>query len=337
MLMIIAHHYALYGVHQSYDSNKIDSYYAYGTSLNRAISECFLPGGVVGVGIFFLIAGYFGIQSDKIRVSSVIKTVLFYSLFFAFLAAVLHNYDFLNIPNTSIERKYLEAIFPILYEEYWFASVYVFISFMKPAINDVIRQVKNKAGIVIFAMIVSYVFMRYEMPAYYGLFNGLIFYSIGAYIKLFEPEIRKVPKICFIMLGICGWLFYVMFNKAMYTKYDSAIAIAVMGTISAIGFMLWFCQQETFSNHIINRIAKTTFGIYLFHENPMVRELLWGRILKVAEVQFVSNYFIVYAVLSIICIFVVGSGFDFIREEVFKLIDIWITRINNWVMHEKVR
>ena len=96
MLMIIAHHYALYGVHQLYDSNKIDSYYAYGTSLNRAISECFLPGGVVGVGIFFLIAGYFGIQSDKIRVSSVIKTVLFYSLFFAFLAAVLHNYGFLD-------------------------------------------------------------------------------------------------------------------------------------------------------------------------------------------------------------------------------------------------
>ena len=54
MIMIIAHHYCLYG-----GWNKIS-----GLSLNNAILDFLIIGGKVGVAIFILIAGYFGIKSE---------------------------------------------------------------------------------------------------------------------------------------------------------------------------------------------------------------------------------------------------------------------------------
>lgn len=63
MLMIVAHHYVFYGVEQNYNPAISGIVFSSGTLINRCFSLFLLPGGVVGVAVFFIISGYFGIKN----------------------------------------------------------------------------------------------------------------------------------------------------------------------------------------------------------------------------------------------------------------------------------
>lgn len=73
MIMIIAHHYVFYGVQQNYSSEIARIIYNGGTILNQLYCQILLPGGAVGVGIFFILMGYFGIISDEMRIKKMYR------------------------------------------------------------------------------------------------------------------------------------------------------------------------------------------------------------------------------------------------------------------------
>ena len=80
MMMIVAHHFVYYGVQQNYNPNISGEILADGTMFNKIMSLSLLPGGVVGVAIFFLIAGYFGINSDSIHLNKIVIPTCIYSI-----------------------------------------------------------------------------------------------------------------------------------------------------------------------------------------------------------------------------------------------------------------
>ena len=67
IIMIIAHHYCLYG-----GWSKVS-----GLSINNAILDFLVIGGKIGVAIFVLISGYFGINSE-FKIKKLIKFKNFY-------------------------------------------------------------------------------------------------------------------------------------------------------------------------------------------------------------------------------------------------------------------
>lgn len=93
MLMIIAHHYVYYGIQQNYQKDMANVIYQSGSFFNKLWASFLLPGGVVGVGIFFIIAGYFGIEQNKVSISKIVQPVTFYGLFgcFVYIILSLHN------------------------------------------------------------------------------------------------------------------------------------------------------------------------------------------------------------------------------------------------------
>ena len=131
MLMIIAHHYILYGVMQHYDDNLKDIAYKSGTNLHKIIAQVLFPGGVVGVNCFFSIMGYFGIETEKINITKTIKKTVFYSVFGLIIYIALF-YDGDLAVNVKTVLWYIT---PVCNSAYWFISVYVFLSLMKPALN----------------------------------------------------------------------------------------------------------------------------------------------------------------------------------------------------------
>ena len=86
--------------------------------------------------------------------------------------------------------------------------------------------------------------------------------------------------------------------------------------VLSISLFLLFKELEI-KKQIINKIASHTFGIYLFHESPLTRIILWKNILEVPK-QFSNTYFIFYALISIHIIFIVGMLIDIIREKYFE-------------------
>lgn len=88
--------------------------------------------------------------------------------------------------------------------------------------------------------------------------------------------------------------------------------------LQTVAFVLFF---ETLQIHskIINNLAKPTLGIYLIHDNPLVRGVIY-QWLKIDN-GLVSNYsFIVYIFIIAIAIYIICSLIEWIRQQLF----LWI-------------
>ena len=108
IIMIIAHHYCLYG-----GWSKVS-----GLSINNAILDFLVIGGKIGVAIFVLISGYFGINSE-FKIKKLINTVLqvlFYSILFGLLNIIIDGW--------VGWKAFIKICFPITFSVYWFIIVF---------------------------------------------------------------------------------------------------------------------------------------------------------------------------------------------------------------------
>ena len=137
MLMIIAHHYVYYGVMQNYNSEVAYIVYKQGSALCKIISQLLFPGGIVGVGTFFLVMGYFGIQSNNIKIKQIVKDTFFYSILGLLVYIVCGICGLVELSN--FKNNIFSCIIPIASSTYWFISVYIIILMMKPIINSVVE------------------------------------------------------------------------------------------------------------------------------------------------------------------------------------------------------
>lgn len=66
----------------------------------------------------------------------------------------------------------------------------------------------------------------------------------------------------------------------------------------------------------INAIAKSTFGVYLLHDN-MYRNFIWDNLLKIST-KFQNLFFPIIAIGIVAMIFISCALIDYIRERLFN-------------------
>lgn len=68
---------------------------------------------------------------------------------------------------------------------------------------------------------------------------------------------------------------------------------------------------------LINVIASATFGVYLLHENGIIRPLLWKTVLVSTQYQN-SLLLIPYSIVSVTLIYILFTVIDLLRQIVFE-------------------
>jgi hypothetical protein len=281
----------------------------------------------IGVVVFVMISGYYGIRRKWSRLVELALSVSFYNALGLLIAVLLFGVPF--------EIKSLISVFfPITNGGYWFITSYVVLYLIAPYVNIVLEKLEKRDFLIyltVLALIVCYGggIFDCDIANGRGIIAFVLSYSLGSFIRKYYKEKTSfltrgrrpiLLYFCVFVLVFCCIAFLpTMLSKAVnYLCFGyNEIGLFIMSIL----FFLMF-QNFKLKSKFINSIATVALGIYLFHENRNFRSLIVYPIYKSVIYDNVSNQVqllichVLYAVV-IICACVV---IDKCRQYLFNYI-----------------
>lgn len=92
---------------------------------------------------------------------------------------------------------------------------------------------------------------------------------------------------------------------------------SIVALLFAMSLFSLFINIKPFNSRPINQTAACTFGVYLIHDNSIMRNLLWIKIFKNADYAM-SEYLILHLIVTVTAIYTCCTIIEFMRKTVFK-------------------
>ncbi len=185
---------------------------------------------------------------------------------------------------------------------YWFITSYIILMLLSPFINDYLLKLNRKSylnflgALGIVTIIIPNIFLSFGVTEKVGLFVFL--YSLTAFVRL-HVNIAEIKRKYWLLIGGCTLLF--MEGSIPPVHYLSEISGIQMsgrivgglianpnGTLPLIfSFSLFmiFASLRIGSRPWINVIAAGAFGVYLIHDNIIMRPIIWHDVFDVSRLN----------------------------------------------------
>ena len=316
MYAILISHFATHGKF-NYDTTVI--------SIPRLWWYFIEMGGKFGVNIFVMISGYFLII-DKSGLLNLKRILKFWGQVFFYSTAIYLVFTLSGIVEFSV-GSFIKSFFPITCDTWGFASTYFVLYLIHPFLNIFLKSLKKIEFqnmlfllLAIWCLIPTFLSSDFQGNT---LLWFITLYSMAAYIRLYG-----LNRVFNIKHHVFFWAIFTLL------RYLSAIIIIVIGTkipvlveyglhfyksqsiltlFSTLSFFMIFESLNIGHQKGINTVASASFGVYLIHENPFVRILLWTTVFKNAFYQN-SILLIPYSVLVSLLVYTVCTLIDLIRQ-----------------------
>lgn len=222
---------------------------------------------------------------------------------------------------------------PISSGSWWFVSTYVLVVLLAPLLNRLVENINNK-GLLLLVLYFGVLYGIFGFgTAYYNIIRAPFYYLAGAVIRKRDISINRQSYRCVaLFVFVVMWLFYsasryfqidFLYNESILQKVFELLSDYLMSgvliPISSFSFFL-FLASFNFSNGFVNKVASTTFGIYLLHDSNIGRKLIWNEFIRPEVTQFPVMWY-QYALMSfatIVGIFIVCSLIDLLRQHFFE-------------------
>lgn len=254
--------------------------------------------GILGNVLFMIITGYFNTDREinLFKVGRKLLTQLFFSFLCLLMLSFAYYSIFIKTDYWAI-TMYDSSLFNTMS---WFVGYYFMIVLTgRLFLNKFLNKLKNKEYLEFLLVMVGLISFSYSGGLLEGLsYNlrivatGIFLYSLGGYIKKYEPfkNIKSIFLFLLIVL-LFGLLFISCYNTKImsirnynfygtedefiqrvssYSNYN--VFIILIGTI----VFEMFRRFKIKKSKVVNYVASSTFMIYLFHDNPFFRGLWNG-------------------------------------------------------------
>lgn len=286
---------------------------------------------IIGVNVFVLISGYFGINTRWESLWKFTLQCLFYSvgIYFAAYLCGIWKMDW-----SDIADSFLIYTRPI----YWFVRSYFGLMIIAPIINAAIATISQRqlALFITAYMIVTFYGGWIEDMAFsaggYSTANFILLYLIARYIKLYLPG-HSAPDWRLRLKYVIGYLVATVLILISHTclglngfAYNSPFVIA-----ASVCFMLFFTTIR-FSSRIVNIVAASSFSVYLIHMHPT----LWIHIKTAVREAAGSNtllMFVLWCSVAIIGIFLFCVIIDKVRIFLLRPLEEILSSICRTIQH----
>ena len=321
MLMIVCFHYCIHG--------NGEQIFAASFSFQQVISYTLGSWGLVGVTCFFMISAWFMQNRETISMSKwlnlYVKVVIVFSMCILIAKSLGENIT---------ARTLLEAILSPLNSSYWYVTAYMLMMLFVPWLNLIIRCCKNRNLLTITAVSCFICFMLTPIFNFVGGKTGTstFFLAISLYLvtacikkKLFLKKVNATKLLFAFLLVVCAECGLSLFAsvtgmvKISNHIYDLVDIYSPIPVILGIMTFIWFSEQsiqigkDKYIGRGIQKIAKHTFSIYLLHENPHFRYLIWDKVFRIEIMYYMPLWqYLLHMCLIVTLIFVAGIITDII-------------------------
>lgn len=277
--------------------------------------------GNLGVALFLMISGYFRSSVSTRALSRLLGQVWFYSLSLFLICRFVFGYSY-------TAQMLWQVLLPTIYNEYWFFTAYVVLFLLTPFVNvllDNLTRQQFKAMLALMILLWSVLPTLTEQYLYAAeLPQFLLYYCLGAYFRIYPDNTFQKKGIRWaaaagtmvvlygltVVLGYCERFTPEAFGASLrfYDRNSVLILLAAAGMFSLAAY------AKPFADVFVNAVGGCTFGVYLIHDNPAVRELLWKQWLCWGD-YFTSGSFIPRLVGSVVLVYVVCTGIEWVRQR----------------------
>lgn len=233
---------------------------------------------VMAVNCFVFISGYFGmIYSNQKVYKLVIQAVstIVILLFFAF--------GIFPILGFSVSMRLLDIVsmcIPITFNYWWFLSLYIVLLLLSSFLNNYVKFDKKDRWSILFLLFMincfgGLLFNTAGANLGYSLLNFIFVYLLGRELQM-SPKFLKHDNIYLLVYILSLIVLYVI----VYITKDMGPTVmkrvfAYNNPLILLNAILFFRFFITLKLNInIKSISIYSFGIYLLHDNPIVRPFL---------------------------------------------------------------
>jgi peptidoglycan/LPS O-acetylase OafA/YrhL len=283
-----------------------------------AIKFLIVQYGQVGVSIFFMISGFFLVKKSFKweRVFSTWLQVFLYSASIFILAIFITRFTgiptiFSDILGTQGEIIHtgVWSFAPFLNGSYWFITAYILVLLFSPFINRIFESFRKQDIQKLIALLSFASIWMLFFPSS-GFWNnavyGILCYLIGGYVRHFhktkvihKKSLFVASCIIFIATVLMTAFNYMATTQSPITHFFSwnsqvKQGIQILPIVIATSLFTTTVnsnplQLHTRGSKITLTAAKSTFGVYLIHENIFGFRILWEMASRI--VPFQSSYF----------------------------------------------
>lgn len=277
--------------------------------------------GNLGVDIYIIISGYFlsGKTFRPLSLCRLLTQVWFYSLL---------GYGIYLLQGNGFSMGDLKTVlFPTLYKSYWFFTAYFVLLWLSPYLNLFLEHASRKqllSCIVTMVLLWSVVRTLTGQDLYGAtMAQFVLFYLIGAYFRKYPDNLLSVPRNGYLLAF--GSFFLLLLAIGIYRLthlwaprleivllFQDPLSVFTVGT--ALGLFAVAVNFRPFVSKAINLVASCTFGVYLLHDNPFVRSILWLDWVKNNNL-FDSAYLLPRMLVSVLVIFSVCCTVEWLRQK----------------------
>lgn len=153
----------------------------------------------------------------------------------------------------------------------------------------------------------------YVLISYYRWYMELFSIRTSAIAFFVGVALFTLP---ILALQVFGWVSHI--NALRLHSAAFAGAAKLPAILIAFGMMNIGIQKH-FQSVVINKVASTTLGIYLIHEDPFVKSILWDH--HINTESFINNPWRdgLMVIGCILAAYVACFGIDWLRQALFSL------------------
>lgn len=335
MFFIVALHYSVYSDYPPFTSETV-------LSVTSPLLQFLGLFGRPACSIFAIISGYFLIGASRSGHYRKIVPLIAKRSFYA--AVILASYCI--FARTLPTKLQLFRCF-LPHQGYnWYIQYYILFYLFVPFLNPFVRSLDRKRFfylllllLTVWSVLPSIAVLDSDLSSEWRFGNlafFIVMYLIGAFIRLHVQGRVSYPNS--INLAVC--LASVLINVLCVAGIDFIAHLRgvdgildrylnvyefnfIFGVTFVVSIFLFFLNLN-FSCAAINKIAHTTVGIYIIHEHPLVREIIWKQIWPVAACLDAPY---LHALLKIPAVFLALMLIDMLRSATLgKWFGNWYVR-----------